>query len=105
MDPRALVVFLEAPYQEYRPVLASAREVILAGLTWPTHHWTDLAVSWIEQGAPIDKEIALALDEVINKKANPQHLRHRARSIVKTWRATGGTPNTPFDSYASRGPT
>jgi hypothetical protein len=85
VDPRALVVHLDEPYASYKPVLAPARDVVLAGLAWPTEHWAVLAVSWLEQGAPIDQEIALGLGQVAQKKHFGQSIRHRAFALARRW--------------------
>lgn len=85
MDARLLVLHLEAPYEEYTATDAPAREVVMAGLTWPTDYWPGLAVAWLEQGAPIDEGIAEALDGVANSKAFAQNVRHRAFALARRW--------------------
>src|SRR5689334_18248541 len=84
MDPRALILHLEAPYSAYRPDSASARDVILAGLSWPADYWVGLALGWLEQGAPIDAEIAALLDRVARKSLT-QSVRHRAFALARKW--------------------
>ncbi|WKB50637.1 hypothetical protein [Eleftheria terrae] len=88
MDRRQLVLFLEHPYAAFDGSLAAPTELLLAGLTWPTEHWVDLAVSWIEQGAPIDEGIACALEEV-SRKPFSQRLRHRSFALAARWRRQG----------------
>ncbi|TXD45159.1 hypothetical protein TR80_001720 [Xanthomonas campestris] len=85
MDPRSLVVRLESPFAEYTSTDVPAREVVMAGLTWPTDYWPGLAISWLEQGAPIDERVAAALDQVAEKKAFPQNIRHRALALARRW--------------------
>jgi hypothetical protein len=51
MDTRELVLLLESPLED----ITSAKRVrgaIDAGLRWPTPYWPDLAVKWLEEGAP-----------------------------------------------------
>lgn len=83
MDRRALVVYLESSYSAYSPVLASAREVMLAGLRWSSDYWSGLAVAWLEEGAPIDVEIANELHKLASTEVLSQNLRHRAFSIAR----------------------
>lgn len=83
MDPRALVVYLESPYSAYAPVLASVREVVLAGLRWSNDYWSGLAVAWLEQGAPIDLAIATELQKLATTEVISQSLRHRAFALAR----------------------
>ncbi|MCQ3827834.1 hypothetical protein HXX02_00090 [Microbulbifer elongatus] len=84
MDPRALVVHLEKPYLSFEDS-AQVKEILLAGLAWDPDYWPGLAVSWIEQGAPIDGEVRDALDAVAKKKHFPQPLRHKAFPFARKW--------------------
>ena len=84
MDPRPLLINLETPYSEYS-AKAPVKDVLLAGLRWETQYWVSLAVSWIEQSAPIDNEIKEALDNVAQKRHFPQSLRHKAFAIARKW--------------------
>ncbi|WGG53222.1 hypothetical protein [Rugamonas sp. DEMB1] len=87
MDQRALVVRLQTPFAEYCADDATARDVILAGLSWPTDtpagYWQRLAVDWIEQGAAVDIEMAEFLEVIATMVKLPQKLRHKARAIVR----------------------
>lgn len=83
MDARSLVVHLKSPLSAYTPVECGAREVVLAGLNWPTEYWAALAVGWLEQGAPLDAEVASALQALVEKKHYSQNIRHRAFAIAR----------------------
>ena len=75
-----IVVHLERPLAEYggsTPV----RDVLVLGLQWPTEHWPNLAVSWIEQGAIVDQEIVALLGWIAVGKQFSQRLRYRARTL------------------------
>jgi hypothetical protein len=85
VDPRALVVHLEAPYSAYKQIIAPAREVVMAGLCWPTDYWAGLAIGWLEQGAPIDAEVIVLLNQVAGKRHFPQRVRHRAFALARRW--------------------
>jgi hypothetical protein len=63
--------------------------VLHAGLKWPSSYWVELAVNWIEQGAPVDQEIAATLDVVSETKNFPQALRHKAFAIARRWEKSG----------------
>jgi hypothetical protein len=75
-----LVVHLEQPLAEYAGS-ATVRDVLLVGLQWPTEYWPSLAVSWIEQGAAVDREILALLGWIAVGKQFSQRLRHRARTL------------------------
>lgn len=87
MDQRALVVRLQTPFADYCADDATARDVILAGLSWPTDtpagYWQGLAVDWIEQGAAVDAEMTEFLKVIATTAKLPQQLRHKARAIVR----------------------
>lgn len=83
LDPRTLVIHLESPYAEYEATHASAGEVLLAGLRWSNDYWSSLAVSWLEQGAPIDSEIVRELDRLASMQVLSQGLRHRAFTLAR----------------------
>jgi hypothetical protein len=85
MDARQLVLYLEHPYSAFSAAEATPTEVLLAGLTWPTEHWAPLAVSWVEQGAPVNEEIADKL-EMLSQKPFSQGLRHRSFALAARWR-------------------
>lgn len=85
IDQRSLVVLLQHPLAEYRDVPVAAREVVAAGLTWVTDSWPSLAVSWIEQGVPLDQELVDLLIEIGQKSRWPQPLRHKAKALVRRW--------------------
>jgi hypothetical protein len=91
MDQRALVVQLQTPFADYCGGDAAARDVILAGLSWPMDtpggYWQGLAVDWIEQGATVDAEIAELLDVIAITEKLPQNLRYKSRAIVQQWRS------------------
>jgi hypothetical protein len=94
MDQRALLVRLETQFADYRADEATARDVILAGLSWPVDtafgYWQGLAVSWIEQGAVMDAEMARLVQAIATTKKLPQSLRHKAQAIVRRWQARAG---------------
>ncbi|MFV5215691.1 hypothetical protein ACLIIZ_18375 [Azonexus caeni] len=83
MDARALVVHLESPLSAFAASEGSVRDVVLAGLNWPTEYWAALAVVWLGQGAPVDSEIASALQVLAEKKHYSQSVRHRAFAIAR----------------------
>ena len=82
-DQRDLIRELEQPFSTYAGNAAKVREVLVAGLTWEMPYWPELAVRWIEEGAPIDEEISKLLDSISEVKHFPQSLRHRAFAIAR----------------------
>ena len=91
MDPRALVVYLESPYSEQRCDQPTAHEIVLAGLQAPSEYWIGLAVSWLEQGAPVNNEIIQELKSIVNNKYFSQRVRHHSFALVKRWYRANGT--------------
>ena len=87
---------LETPLASSGLEASAVRQLILAGLTWPTEYWAGLAVGWLEQGAPLDADVALALDAVASKPFS-QGVRHRAFSLALRWQRTQLTPNPSFE--------
>jgi hypothetical protein len=85
VDSHKLVVHLEAPYGAYKQVLAPVREVVVAGLSWPTEYWVGLAIAWLEQGVPIDQEVFVLLDRVAQTRHFAQSVRHRAFALARRW--------------------
>lgn len=59
------------------------------GFHWSAPYWNDLAIGWIEQGLPVDAEIADCLQRIVEKPKWPQRLRHRAQALLRTWRRPG----------------
>ena len=87
MNPQSeLVSKLIRPLSELDERQFPAKKVILAALTWPTDGWMTQALSWIDQGVPIDEELALALEAVAAKKHNSQAIRHKAFTFLQRWR-------------------
>src|ERR1022692_3614829 len=86
MDPRRLVLKLEEPYSAFSYGGENAEDVLLAGLRWRSHRWTGLAVSWINQGAPISEAVAKELEHVAQDKQLPQKMRQEAFAAAKNWR-------------------
>lgn len=85
MDTRTLLPALEAPRSEYVAAGASVRDVVVAGLDWPTPYWPELAVAWLEDGAAMDDEIADLLLRIADTKTFPQNLRHRSAALANKW--------------------
>lgn len=75
---------LESPYSSYSGSMP-AREILLGALNWPTDYWPALAVGWLEQGAPIDSEIATRLEAIGQGRQYEQRTRHRSLALSKRW--------------------
>jgi hypothetical protein len=90
MDPRALVVHLESPYSDQGCNQPPAHEIVLAGLQAPSEYWVGLAVSWLEQGAPANKEIIQELNSIVKNKYFSQRVRHHSFALVKRWYRANG---------------
>lgn len=74
---------LESAYEPDASRPYEPRELILYALGG-TDYWADLALLWLDQGAPIDGlENALRVLEA--QPARPQSLRHHARRLRMTF--------------------
>lgn len=66
----------------------SLQNLVLYALT--THdvgaYWGASAMSWLEDGFPLDSDLALALETASQDKRFPQGVRHQAFSLAKRWR-------------------
>lgn len=63
----------------------SARDIVIAALKWPTEYWPELALAWLDEGLPVDEELAALLLAVSRQHAFVQRLRHRAFAIAMRW--------------------
>ena len=71
----------------------SLRELVVFALGGPLKWgWGENAVSWVEEGFPIDDRIASALERVAQDKRFPQRVRHRAFAAAKRWRRVHAAP-------------
>jgi hypothetical protein len=83
MDQRKLIVQLEHPLSVHAVDPVKVREILVAGLSWSMPDWPELAVRWIEEGAPIDAGLCELLRAVATNKSFPQNVRHRAKACVR----------------------
>jgi hypothetical protein len=91
MDSRSLLVKLETPYEKYDAAFAPARDVVIAGLCYSTsEYWSQLAISWLDEGATIDAEIVALLDEIADRKHFSQKVRQRAFALSRRWNREHG---------------
>jgi len=80
---------LESPYSMYSGSMP-AREILLGALNWPTGYWPALAVGWLEQGAPVDSDIAARLEAIGRGRQYEQRTRHRSLALLKGWAKAQG---------------
>jgi hypothetical protein len=81
VDPRTLTR-LELPYRAYAGSV-DARDLVLAGLRWPTEYWVGLAIGWLEQGVPIDEQIFREVQRLGSVIALSQGLKHRVFALTR----------------------
>lgn len=101
-----LLPLLEGPYagaKERLPELMQARgwsgggteevsfeRIVLLGLTFGSAHWFASAVKWLEQGFPVNAEIARAVHERRADPSLPQGARQSAFALVRRWEKVKG---------------
>lgn len=85
MNPSELVIHLEQPMNQLPLGGPHAREIVIAGLGWPTEYWPQLALAWLDEGLSIDAEIAALLLKISRQRAFSQRLRHQAFAIAMRW--------------------
>ena len=86
INPVTLLIHLERPYTEYNGT-AAVENVVLAGLTSQSSYWVDLALRWLESGAPPSDAIVQQLQataETLHR--SHQSLRHRSASLARKLR-------------------
>lgn len=81
MDSRELVMLLESPMEDVGSVEV-LRSAIDAGLRSPTPYWPELAVGWLERGAPMHVGTLKLLEAVASTGTFPQDVRQRAFALV-----------------------
>lgn len=67
---------------EHRAAISLGGLVTFALNSWGSY-WPALAISWLEGGMPVTREIMAALESVSNNKGLPQSLRHQAFALAK----------------------
>lgn len=89
MDSRELVMLLESPMEDVGSVEV-LRSAIDAGLRSPIPYWPELAVGWLEQGAPMHVGTLKLLEAVASTGNFPQDLRQRAFALVLRFEKSQG---------------
>ena len=89
MRPSSVVTHLEAPLSAYRNPGVPARDVVVLALRWDTPHWQGLAVAWLEQGLPVDHEIAGLLEAVDLSAGQAAGAAASRGDAGKVWRGSG----------------
>lgn len=92
MKPSELVIHLEQPMERQPHDGPPARDIVIAALKWPTEYWPELALAWLDEGLPIDEEIAVLLLAVSRQHTFSQRLKHRAFTIAMRWAKQGRRP-------------
>jgi hypothetical protein len=85
MNPSELVTHLEQPMEQLSLGGPPPRDIVIAALKWPTGYWPELALAWLDEGLPIDEEIAALLLAASRQSAFSQRLRHHAFAIAMRW--------------------
>ncbi len=65
-------------------------EVVEYSLSFPSRHWALSAVSWIENGFPINNLICEKLLEISGNKSESQQLRHKSFTQARRWQRASG---------------
>lgn len=83
-----LVAGLERRYVDVKDAGLANRPVVLEGLAayWPSDYWASLAIAWLEDGFPMDEDIAGLLEKGTKSQAWTQRVRHRAFALCVQWR-------------------
>jgi hypothetical protein len=85
MDIRPFLPCLESSYESFTAGPEVAHKLLLGALLLTTDYWAGLAINWLKNGAPMDEEIAQALTEFAQNRANSLHLEHQALALAKRW--------------------
>lgn len=91
-NPSKLVALLE---QDYDVAVSGGTQdiqaTILAGLNWQTSYWVSCTLKWLDQGAPINQEIANCLSLISENETYSQSTRHHAAKVLKRWQRKQNT--------------
>ncbi|MDR3429569.1 hypothetical protein [Silvimonas sp.] len=82
MNDAVHLVPLEQPLSTLPLEAPQARLSLMAGLNAPTDYWIELALSWLEDGFPVDEEIKAVLTRIVATRIYSQRTRHRAQALV-----------------------
>lgn len=75
------LIDLESPFKAHAERSYVVSDLLRYALA-TSDYWADLAVGWIEQGAPAS-EVWVEIEGLASRKQWPQPLRHRAGRILK----------------------
>lgn len=83
-----LVTGLERHFLDARNAGQSKRSMVVEGLAanWPSDYWPSLAIKSLEDGFPIDEEIAVLLEAASCNRSWSQRVRHRALAALVSWK-------------------
>jgi len=86
-DP-TLVTGLERRLVDAQDAGQASRSIVVEGLAayWPSDYWPSLAISWLEDGFPVDDEIAALLNAASSNRGWSQQVRHRAFAVLVKWK-------------------
>ncbi|MFJ3463235.1 hypothetical protein [Achromobacter spanius] len=84
----SLVTGLESRLAVARGAGKADRLMVVEGLApkWFSDYWPSLAIAWLEEGFPIDAEIARLLEIAATNKGLSQQVRHKAFALLVAWR-------------------
>ncbi|WP_312433233.1 hypothetical protein [Achromobacter sp.] len=84
----SLVTGLESPLAVAQDAGKADRLMVVEGLGphWFSDYWPSLAIAWLEDGFPIDVEIASLLEAASDNTALSQQVRHKAFALFVAWR-------------------
>jgi hypothetical protein len=60
-------------------------ELIAYALSWETDSWPGDAIRWLENGFPLNQDIAATLRHFAEDRWRGQRLRHSAEALLKRW--------------------
>ena len=65
--------------------VGSLVRVVVVALDCPTNHWPHQALSWLEDGFPVNAPIAESLRALHERRSITHRTRHRALRLVKAY--------------------
>ncbi|MCE4057844.1 hypothetical protein [Pseudomonas sp. Au-Pse12] len=67
------------------PEAVELRQLLLTALESDSEYWAQRAVTWLEEGFPLDRELCETLLHQVSRKRFSQSIRHRLTPLGKRW--------------------
>ncbi|GAB7529183.1 hypothetical protein PS3A_15920 [Pseudomonas sp. 3A(2025)] len=74
------------------PAKVSLRQVLVTALESDSDYWFQRAIKWLDEGFPVDDDLAELLLHCSSRKVLSQSIRHSAFSVARRWQKLNKPP-------------